>query len=66
MRILVASSAYYFGLNGQDVFTLNLSEGLAKRGHQVLSLFTSNTGQASHGERNGVQLEAVNSIHLAL
>jgi len=65
MRILVASTAYYFRLDGQDVFTLNLAEGLARRGHEVVSLFTSDSGQAKSGEQNGVRLEALNSIHLA-
>lgn len=65
MRILVASTAYYFRLDGQDVFTRNLAEGLAGRGHEVLSLFTSDSGPAKSGERNGVRLEALNSIHLA-
>src|SRR5262245_59248066 len=63
MRILIAGTTYYPALNGQAIFTINLAEGLAKRGHQVAVLFPESHHFSRR--RNGVQLEAVGSISLA-
>ncbi len=63
MRILIAGTTYYPSLNGQAIFTTNLAEGLARRGHRVAVLFPES--HAFRGERNGVQLEAVGSISLS-
>ena len=62
MRILIAGTTYYPALNGQAIFTINLAEGLAKRGHQVTVLFPE--GRDAGTSRNKVQLEAVGSISL--
>jgi 1,2-diacylglycerol 3-alpha-glucosyltransferase len=65
MRILISGITYYPRLDGQSVFTVNLSEGLAKRGHQVTAMFPSVEGHPFSRERNGVHLEGVHSIAIA-
>ncbi len=64
MRILIAGTANYPALNGQAVFTQNLTEGLAKKGHEVLSIFPSEIGSAYHTTRNNVHIEALRSTNL--
>jgi glycosyltransferase involved in cell wall biosynthesis len=66
MRILVAGTAHYPALNGQAVFTENLAKGLAKRGHNVLSVFPSEKGYAYHAQWENVQIEALRSVNLNL
>jgi 1,2-diacylglycerol 3-alpha-glucosyltransferase len=63
MRIMLAGSTYYPALNGQAIFTVNLAEGLAKRGHQVLCAFPG--AKATSQNRNKVQLEQVKSLSLS-
>jgi glycosyltransferase involved in cell wall biosynthesis len=65
MRILISGITYYPRLDGQSIFTVNLSEGLAKRGHQVTAMFPSVEGHTFSRERNGVHLEGVQSIAIA-
>jgi len=65
MRILISGITYYPRLDGQSIFTVNLSEGLAKRGHQVTAMFPSVEGHTFSRERNGVHLEGVHSIAIA-
>ncbi len=36
MRILIAATSQYIAFHGQAIFTINLAEGLAKNGHDVL------------------------------
>ena len=64
MRILIAGTVNYPALNGQAVFTEHLTEGLAKQGHEVLSIFPSEKGSAYHILRNGVEIEALKSTNL--
>jgi glycosyltransferase involved in cell wall biosynthesis len=64
MRILIAGTANYPALNGQAVFTEHLTEALARRGHEVLSVFPSEKGSAYHLWRNGVEIEALKSANL--
>jgi 1,2-diacylglycerol 3-alpha-glucosyltransferase len=66
MRILVAGTAHYPALNGQAVFTENLAKGLAKQGHNVLSVFPSEKGYAYRAQRENVQIEALRSVNLNL
>jgi 1,2-diacylglycerol 3-alpha-glucosyltransferase len=66
MRILVAGTAHYPALNGQAVFTENLAEGLAMRGHNVLSVFPSEKGHAYHVKLKNVEVEALRSVNLNL
>jgi 1,2-diacylglycerol 3-alpha-glucosyltransferase len=64
MRILMAGQAYYPSVNGQAIFTINLAEGLAGSGHQVLVVTSSEKGPAYRSRRNGVQIFALRSIAL--
>jgi glycosyltransferase involved in cell wall biosynthesis len=64
MRILIAGTTYYPASNGQAIFTVNLAEGLAKRGHEVVVAFPSDQIEPYHAERNGVQLEGIKSLSL--
>lgn len=64
MRILISGITYHPRLDGQAIFTVNLAEGLARRGHQVTAMFPSKDGRGFSRERNGVHLEGVHSIKL--
>jgi glycosyltransferase involved in cell wall biosynthesis len=64
MHILIAETPQYIAFHGQAIFTINLAEGLAKRGHAVLVLAGSERGRAYQSRRNGVQIEAVSSLNL--
>ena len=64
MRILIAVTPQYIAFHGQAIFTINLAEGLAKRGHEVLALVGSEDGKAYHTQRNGVQIEAISAVNL--
>jgi len=66
LRILIAGTTYYPALNGQAIFTVNLAEGLAKRGHEVVVAVPSDQIHPYHKERKGVHLEGVESISLKL
>jgi 1,2-diacylglycerol 3-alpha-glucosyltransferase len=62
MRILIEGTTYHPSLNGQAIFMVNLSEGLARRGHEVAVMFPER--HAFSRPRNGVQMEAVGSFSL--
>jgi 1,2-diacylglycerol 3-alpha-glucosyltransferase len=64
MRILIASSTYAPAKNGQAVFTTNLAEGLARRGHKVMVVVDSNHEQESHATVNDVEVVELGSISL--
>jgi len=64
MKILIAGTATYPALNGQAVFTENLAKGLAKRGHEVLSIFPSEKGKAYQTVLEDVHIEALKSFDL--
>lgn len=64
MRILIAGQAYYRRDNGQAVFTVNLAEGLAAEGHEVLVVAPSERGRAYCTEVEGVALQTVPAVHL--
>jgi len=66
MRILIVGTTYHPALNGQAIFTVNLAEGLAKRGHEVLMAVPSDQIHPYHKERKGVQLEGIESISLKI
>lgn len=63
MRILIAGVTYHPALNGQAMFTVNLAEGLAKRGHEVTMVFSGGPHRGP-GLRNGVHLEPVRSLDM--
>ncbi len=62
MRILIEGTTYHPSLNGQAIFMVNLAEGLARRGHDVVAMFPE--PHEFSRLRNGVQMEAVGSISL--
>jgi 1,2-diacylglycerol 3-alpha-glucosyltransferase len=64
MRILITATSQYIAFHGQAIFTINLAEGLAKNGHEVLVLAASDTGRAYRSQRNGVQMEALSGMSL--
>lgn len=64
MRILITGTVYYPAMNGQAVFTESLTEGLARRGHEVMSIFPSEKGSAYRTTRNNVRIEALRSVNL--
>jgi len=64
MKILLAGQAFYQNNNGQAVFTINLAEGLAEAGHQVMVLAPSETGHAYQRQQQGVTLQTVPALHL--
>ncbi len=64
MHIFVAGTVNYPALNGQAVFTEHLTEGLAKQGHEVFSVFPSEKGTPYRTRRNGVEIQALKSANL--
>lgn len=64
MRILTTGTTYYPSLNGQAVFTVNLAEGLAQRGHDVLVAVPSDEIHATRRERKGVRIECIESMSM--
>ena len=64
MRILIAGSPQYIAFHGQAIFTMNLAEGLVKKGHVVLALVASDAGKAYRSEHNGVRIEALTALNL--
>jgi glycosyltransferase involved in cell wall biosynthesis len=61
---MIASSTYAPAKNGQAVFTTNLAEGLARRGHEVMVIVDSHHKQESHTLCNGVEVVELGSISL--
>jgi len=66
MRILIAESSQYVAFHGQAIFTINLAEGLARRGHEVMVVANSERGKPYHAWRHGVEVSAVRSMSLNL
>ncbi len=64
MRILIAGTTYYPAVNGQAIFTINLAEGLAHHGHEVLMITHSMREEPYKIIRNGVKIFGVRSISL--
>ena len=62
MRIMIASSTYAPAKNGQAVFTTNLAEGLARKGHKVMVIVDSHHRRTSHTLFNNVEVEELGSI----
>ncbi len=66
MRILIAETSQYIAFHGQAIFTINLAEGLAKRGHEVRVLADSEVGRAYQAQRHGVRIQGVKSLSLKI
>ena len=64
MRVLITGTTYYPALNGQAIFTVNLAEGLARRGHEILMAVPSDQVKPYHKERNAVRIEGIESVNL--
>lgn len=64
MRILIAGTSYYPAMHGQATFTKNLTEGLARMGHEVISIYPSEKGKSYSSTRANVRLEAIKSTSL--
>jgi len=65
MRILIATSSNYVAFHGQAIFTKNLAEGLAQRGHDVLVVAASEKGTGYRTEFHGVHVYALRSVSLS-
>jgi 1,2-diacylglycerol 3-alpha-glucosyltransferase len=66
MRIIIATSSNYLAFHGQAIFTINLAEGLAQNGHNVMVVAGSDRGHSYNEQLNGVRLEALRAISLKL
>lgn len=66
MRILIAGQTYFPAFNGQSIFMVNLAEGLAQQGNEVLAVVPSEQGKAHQEEHNGVRLERLYSVRLKM
>src|SRR5512142_1886729 len=64
MRILISSTTYWPSMNGQAIFTVNLAERLAGRGHEVTVVYPSQEKGPYQTVQKGVRLEHVRSIQL--
>jgi 1,2-diacylglycerol 3-alpha-glucosyltransferase len=64
MRILIVTSSTYIAHHGQAVFTVNLSEGLARKGHEVLAVAGSDRSHPYCEKINGVKLETLRTFSL--
>jgi len=64
MRIAIVSQTYYPGNNGQSVFTIQLAEGLAQAGHQVMVITPANRPDPHSAVINNVHLHQVKAIPL--
>jgi glycosyltransferase involved in cell wall biosynthesis len=64
MRILIAGQTYYIKNNGQAVFTINLAEGLARTGYDVLVLAPSERARPYQKQLNGLTIQTVRTLTL--
>ena len=64
MRILIAGVTYYPAPNGQARATVNLAEGLARLGHDVMMILPSDRRVAYSEVRNGVHIRGLKSVNL--
>ncbi len=63
MKIVIATAVYYPQINGVAVFSHNLAEGLAGRGHEVLVLTPSQTGKSHIEEQGRVKVAYLRSVN---
>ena len=64
MRILIAGVTYYPAPNGQARATVNLAEGLARLGHEVMMVMQSDRKHEYSDLRNNVHIRGLRSINL--
>jgi 1,2-diacylglycerol 3-alpha-glucosyltransferase len=66
MRLLIAGQSYRPPANGEAVFSIQLAEGLARAGHEVMVLAPSNHLWPDHALENGVQVRGLFALPLTL
>ena len=66
MRILITGSTYAPAFNGQSMFTTNLAEGMARRGHDVWVLLPSDRGKPYSLEHNGVHIRMISALAISI
>ncbi len=64
MRIVLAGQTYNPPINGPGVFSVQLAEGLAREGHQVMVLTPSTSLRAVRQFQNGVRVEGIPAVPL--
>lgn len=65
MRILITGCTYFPSRNGQAIFTINLAEGLAAQGHEVLVVIPKIKETPILEKRNGVDIIQVPALNLS-
>ena len=66
MKILICGMMYLPELNGQSIFTANLAEGMAARGHQVRMLMPGKQHRTRRYTLNGVEVVQLPALHLGI
>jgi 1,2-diacylglycerol 3-alpha-glucosyltransferase len=64
MRILITGCTYFPSRNGQAIFTINLAEGLAAKGNEVLVVIPKIKGLPPLTERNRVKIIQTSSFDM--
>lgn len=64
MRIVLAGQTFYKKSNGQAVFTINLAEGLAQAGHQVLVLCPTESSRPTRTVHHNLTIQTVPTLPL--
>lgn len=63
MKIAIASDLYWPTINGISVFSKNLAEGMAKRGHEVVVFAPSQIGDYYIEETEGYKIVRLSSLN---
>lgn len=66
MKIVIATAVYYPQIDGVAVFSRNLAEGLARRGHEVLVLTPSQSGRNHTKNSGGVKIVYLKSAEIKI
>ncbi len=64
MKVLLVGQTYYRKDNGQAVFTINLAEGLAAAGHQIVVLAPSTISKPERKQVHGVRVQTTPALPL--
>lgn len=64
MKIVIATAVYYPQINGVAMFSYNLAAGLVKRGHEVMVICPSQTGQSYTRTVDGIKTVRLKSINI--
>jgi len=62
LRVVFAGQTYAPSTNGPAVFTTNLAEALAARGHRAMAIVPAPDGRRHRETRNGVAVEALPAV----